>query len=178
MIWTHPLGTIKHLFRSISSSMMYTNSAKYVSFSEWSERSPSSLQRGARRGCCWAAEARSCCGCGHKGKAHPISCHSADVMEDYIWIRHKAWLTLCDRKKACKYSVPTVSVQPSLGFNIQSIFNDPCGGCCWLKVRELSKTKWNNEAEGVQYNNSGMSELGKCVIKNEVGFILCTVLWY
>lgn len=84
----------------------------------------------------------------------------------------------CDRKKACKYSVPTVSVQPSLGFNIQSIFNDPCGGCCWLKVRELSKTKWNNEAEGVQYNNSGMSELGKCVIKNEVGFILCTVLWY
>lgn len=30
-----------------------------------------------------------------------------------------------------QYSTTTASVQPSLAFNIGSIFNDPCGDSCW-----------------------------------------------
>ncbi len=41
------------------------------------------------------------------------------------------------------YSMTTVSVQPLLGFNIGSIFNDSCGDFCWKKSERIKKEKWN-----------------------------------
>ena len=90
--WSYLLSPNRYFYHSTYSANKDTNLLNVI-FSEWSERSPSGLQGGACGSRCRAAEARSCCGCSHKGKDHPLAYHSP-AMEDNTWFKTRPCRTM------------------------------------------------------------------------------------